>query len=93
MPITTTVSAANTYRHENSVVTQPPISGPAAIATAAIPPSSAYASARSRPSYVAAVSAAIAGTTSTAPNPSTPDQPIRSTVRFGLSAVVSDPTP
>ena len=49
MPMTTTVSPANTYRHDNSVVTHPPISGPAAIAIAAIPPSSAYASARSRP--------------------------------------------
>ena len=45
------------------------------------------------PHSVAAVSAAIAGTTSTAPNPSTPDQPTSSTARFGLSAVVSDPMP
>ena len=37
------------------------------------------------------MSAAIAGITITAPIPSMSDQPIRSTVRFGLSAVVSDP--
>src|SRR3954454_14294632 len=31
--------------------------------------------------------------TSTAPSPSIPDQPIRSTVRFGLSDVISEPSP
>ena len=42
---------------------------------------------------MAAVSAAIAGITSTAPSPSIPDQPISSTVRFGLSDVISEPSP
>ena len=32
------VSAANTQRHENSLVTQPPMSGPAAAAAPATPP-------------------------------------------------------
>ena len=36
---------------------------------------------------------AIAGMTNTAPNPSTPDQPITRTARLGLSAVVSEPSP
>ena len=35
----------------------------------------------------------MAGITITAPSPSTSDQPNRSTVRFGLSAVVSEPSP
>ena len=35
----------------------------------------------------------MAGITSTAPSPSIPDQPISSTVRFGLSAVISEPSP
>ena len=38
MPTTTTVSAANTRRHVNVVVTHPPMSGPAAIAAAEMPP-------------------------------------------------------
>jgi hypothetical protein len=36
--MTVTVSAAKTYRQLNVVVTQPPISGPAAIAAPATPP-------------------------------------------------------
>ncbi len=35
----------------------------------------------------------IAGITSAAPSPSISDQPISSTVRLGLSAVVSEPSP
>ena len=41
IPVTITVSPANTYRQLALVVTQPPISGPAATATAVMPPISA----------------------------------------------------
>jgi hypothetical protein len=50
IPMTMTTSPAKTRRHVNVVVTQPPISGPAAIAAAATPPIIAYANARSLPS-------------------------------------------
>src|SRR3954467_3036005 len=52
---------------------------------------SPYARGRSGLPKFDATSATIAGMISTAPRPSRPDQPIISTVRFGDSAVVSDP--
>ena len=48
--MTITVSAANTIRQLSSVVTQPPISGPAATAAPATPPMIPNASARWLPS-------------------------------------------
>ncbi len=89
----TTVSAANTTRQLRVVVAKPPISGPAAIEAPTMPPSVAKATARSGPWKLVAMSAAIAGITSTAPRPSTSDQPISSIAIEPLSAVVSDPTP
>ena len=49
MPTTTTVSPAKTTRQVRALVTNPPISGPAATAAPAMPPRSPYASARSLP--------------------------------------------
>jgi hypothetical protein len=47
---TMTTSPTKTSRHVYVVVTQPPITGPTAIAAAAIPPMIPYARARSLPS-------------------------------------------
>jgi hypothetical protein len=69
------------------------MSGPTATAAPATPPMTPNAKARWLPLYVAATSDTIAGMTSTAPSPSTSDQPMSRTARFGLSAVVSEPSP
>ena len=63
------------------------------MAAPATPPMIPKAVARWLPLYVAAISDTMAGITSAAPSPSISDQPISSTVRFGLSAVVNDPSP
>ena len=50
MTATMKTSPTNTRRHVNALVTQPPITGPTAMAAAATPPTSPYARARSLPS-------------------------------------------
>src|SRR5690606_23604879 len=90
---TTTTSPAKTNRQVRYVVTQPPSNGPTAIPAPASPPMTAYATARSRPRYASATSAAMAGSTIAAPSPSITDQPRVSTHKEGATAVRADPTP
>src|SRR5262249_15147873 len=71
----------------------PPRRGPPATAAPGTPPMIPKASARCLPLYVAATSETMAGMTRQAPMPSMSDQPMSSTARFGLNAVVSDPRP
>ena len=72
---------------------RPPISGPAATAIAPADATSPYARGRSGRAKFDATSATIAGMISAAPTPSSTDQPISSTGRFGDRAVISDPQP
>ncbi len=71
----------------------PPTIGPTATAIAAAAATSPYARGRSPRSKFDATRATIAGRIKAAPIPSSPDQPISSTVRFGAIAVMPDPQP
>jgi hypothetical protein len=93
MITTMTTSPANTQRQEKNVVTNPPISGPAATAMAPAAAISPYTAERRELGKFAATSATIAGMISAAPRPSSTDQPMSRTVSVGDIAVVSDPTP
>ena len=75
------------------MVNKPPISGPSATAIAAAAATAPYARGRWDLSKLLATSATMAGMISAAPIPSSPDQPIISTVRLGDSEVVSEPAP
>ena len=86
-------SPAKTHRHEAYVVSRPPISGPTATAIAAGGRDQAVGLGRSARPKFEATSATIAGMIRAAPIPSSSDQPMSSTVRFGASEVVSDPAP
>ena len=70
---------------------KPPISGPSAAAIAPAAMMSPYARGRAGLSKFAATSATIAGMISTAPRPSSSDQPNNSIARLCDNAVVSDP--
>ena len=93
MPATITTSPMNTTRHVSSVVAQPPRIGPMAMPAPATPPSTAYATLRSAPVKLPAMSATIAGMTSAAPSPSSTDHPIVSTSTDGAAAVSAEPHP
>ena len=69
------------------------MSGPAATAIAPADATSPYARGRSSRAKFDATSATIAGRMSTAPSPSSNDQPNSSTGRLGEMAVVNDPQP
>ena len=73
------------------MVTAPPISGPAATATADAAATKPYAADRFSGAKLDATRATMAGMISAAPMPSSSDQPISSTVRFGATAVVNEP--
>ena len=91
--MTIRTSPANTQRHEAYVVNNPPMSGPAATAIAPADATSPYARGRASRAKLVATSATMAGRMSTAPRPSSNDQPNISTGRLGASAVVNDPQP
>ena len=90
---TTSTSPANTQRQERYVVKSPPMSGPAATATAPAEATSPYARGRPAWSKFDATSATIAGNMSAAPMPSKSDHPTISTARLGESDVTSEPLP
>ena len=73
------------------MVTNPPISGPAATAMAPAEATSPYALGRSFDAKFDATSATIAGMISAAPSPSSTDQPMISTVRLCAIDVTNEP--
>ena len=73
------------------MVSAPPITGPSAAAIAAAAATSPYARGRSGLAKFVATSATIAGVISTAPKPSSKDQPNISVGRLWASDVVNDP--
>ena len=93
--ITTTMTASmpKPTRQLRNVVRKPPKSGPTVAATEPIATQIPNANARSSPSYVAEMNAAVAGNMSAAPHPSSSDQPKSSMGALRLNAAIVVPTP
>ena len=81
----------NDQRHEKSVVSRPPITGPSPAADPATAPQAAKAMARPRPWKVLDSRARVAGSMSDAPNPSMMASPTTRLATFHDRDASSDP--